>query len=129
VAFQTRDVDYLQVDGKTFQATIYQPEGPGPFPAILDVHGGAWVREDKRCDEHVLMDKALAAMGMVVVAIDYRQSDQHHYPGSVVNVNLAFGGFEPTPRCSSRPFIQWVVNDCKRVESSQLKAARLSVLR
>ena len=72
VAFHTREVDYLQVDGKTFQATIYQPEGPGPFPAVLDVHGGAWVREDKRRDEHVLMDKALAAMGMVVVAIDYR---------------------------------------------------------
>jgi acetyl esterase/lipase len=89
VAFNTRDVDYLQVDGKTFQATIYQPDGPGPFPAILDVHGGAWVREDKRRDEHVLMDKALAAMGMVVVAIDYRQSDQHHYPDSVVDVNFA----------------------------------------
>ena len=88
-AFHTRDVDYLQVDGKTFQATIYQPEGPGPFPAVLDVHGGAWVREDKRRDEHVLMDKALAAMGIVVVAIDYRQSDQHHYPDSVVDVNFA----------------------------------------
>lgn len=89
VAFHTGDVDYLQVDGKTFQATIYQPEGPGPFPAILDVHGGAWVREDKRRDEHALMDKALAAMGLVVVAIDYRQSDQHHYPDSVVDVNFA----------------------------------------
>ena len=89
VAFNTRDVDYLQVDGKTFQATIYQPAGPGPFPAILDIHGGAWVREDKRRDEHVLMDNALAAMGIVVVAIDYRQSDQHHYPDSVVDVNFA----------------------------------------
>lgn len=89
VAFHTRDVDYLQVDGKTFQATIYQPEGPGPFPAILDVHGGAWVREDVRRDEHALMNKALAAMGMVVVAIDFRQSPQHTYPVSVADVNLA----------------------------------------
>src|SRR5712692_195838 len=89
VAFHTRDVDYLQIDGKAFQATIYQPEGPGPFPAILDVHGGAWVREDVRRDEHVLMDKALAAMGMVVVAIDFRQSPQHHYPDSVADVNFA----------------------------------------
>ena len=72
-----------------FQATIYQPEGPGPFPAILDVHGGAWVREDVRRDEHTLMDKALAAMGMVVVAIDYRQSPQHQYPDSAADVNFA----------------------------------------
>ncbi len=89
VAFHTRDIDYLQVDGKTFQATIYQPEGPGPFPAILDVHGGAWIREDVRRDEHTLMDKALAAMGMVVVAVDFRQSPQHHYPDSVADVNFA----------------------------------------
>jgi acetyl esterase len=88
-AFHTRDVDYLQVDGKTFQATIYQPEGSGPFPAILDVHGGAWVREDVRRDEHTLMDKALAAMGMVVVTIDFRQSPQHRYPDSVADVNFA----------------------------------------
>jgi acetyl esterase/lipase len=89
VAFHTQDVDYLQVDGKTFQATIYQPEGPGPFPALLDVHGGAWVREDVRRDEHALMNKALAAMGMVVVSIDFRQSSQHHYPDSVADVNFA----------------------------------------
>ena len=85
----TRDVDYLHVDGKTFKATIYQPEGPGPFPAILDVHGGAWVREDVRRDEHPAMDRALAAMGMVVTAIDFRQSAQYRYPDSVADVNFA----------------------------------------
>jgi acetyl esterase len=89
VAFHTRDIDYLQADGKTFQATIYQPEGTGPFPALLDVHGGAWVREDVRRDEHALMDRALAAMGMVVLAVDFRQSRQHHYPDSVTDINFA----------------------------------------
>jgi acetyl esterase/lipase len=89
VAFQMRDVEYLQVDGKTFQATVYQPEGLGPFPVILDVHGGAWVREDISRDEHSIMDKALATMGMVVVAIDYRQSAQYRYPDSVADVNFA----------------------------------------
>ena len=89
VAFHTREVDYLQLDGQPFQATIYQPEGTGPFPALLDVHGGAWVREDVRRDEHALMDKALAAMGIVVVAVDFRQSRHHHYPDSVTDVNFA----------------------------------------
>lgn len=89
VAVQTHDVDYLHVDGKTFKATIYQPEGAGPFPAILDVHGGAWVREDVRRDEHPGMDRALAAMGMVVAAIDFRQSPQYRYPDSVADANFA----------------------------------------
>src|SRR6266851_2704447 len=82
VPVHTQDVDYLRVDEKSYQATIYQPERPGPFPAILDVHGGAWTREDVRRDEHALFDKALAAMGIVVAAIDYRQSPQYHYPDS-----------------------------------------------
>jgi len=89
VTFQMRDVEYLQVDGETFQATVYQPDGSGPFPVILDVHGGAWVREDVSRDEHSIMDKALAAMGIVVVAIDYRQNARHHYPDSVADVNFA----------------------------------------
>jgi acetyl esterase/lipase len=89
LAFRMRDVEYLQVDGKTFQATVYQPEGSGPFPMILDVHGGAWVREDVGRDEHSIMDRTLAAMGLVVVAIDYRQSENYHYPDSVADVNYA----------------------------------------
>jgi acetyl esterase/lipase len=88
-AFETLEVDYLQVDGKTYQATIYKPMGRGPFPALLDVHGGGWVNESVRRDEHALLDRALAAMGIVVVAIDFRHSPAHHYPDSVADVNFA----------------------------------------
>lgn len=88
--FHAWDVDYLHVAEKTFQATIYQPEGAGPFPVIVDVHGGAWVRDDICRDEHVLMNRALAAMGIMVVAVDFRQGPQHHYPESVSDVNFAF---------------------------------------
>jgi acetyl esterase/lipase len=85
----TWDVDYLHVDGRTLQATIYQPEGAGPFPVIVDVHGGAWVRGDVDRGEHAHMNRSLAAMGMVVVAIDFRQSERNHYPDSVADVNFA----------------------------------------
>jgi acetyl esterase/lipase len=88
-AVRSQDIDYLHVGGKTYQATIFQPEGTGPFPAILDVHGGAWTREDVRRDEHTHFDNALAAMGIVVVAIDYRQSPRNQYPDSVADVNYA----------------------------------------
>ncbi|MBA5639616.1 alpha/beta hydrolase [Duganella sp. LX20W] len=83
------DVDYLHVDGRTLQATIYQPEGAGPFPVIVDVHGGAWVRGDVGRTEHALMNQSLAALGMVVVAVDFRQSEHNHYPDSVADVNFA----------------------------------------
>jgi len=89
LSVRTLDVDYLTVGGQTFAATVYQPEGPGPFPAILDVHGGAWTREDVRRDEHAQFDRALAGLGLLVVAVDYRQSPSHHYPDSVADVNYA----------------------------------------
>lgn len=47
------------------------------------------MRDDVNRDEHALLDKTLAAMGILVITIDYRQSEQHHYPDSVADVNLA----------------------------------------
>src|SRR5262245_1354669 len=31
--------------GRMLMARIYQPKGPGPFPTLLDLHGGAWNRK------------------------------------------------------------------------------------
>ena len=47
-------------------ARIYQPKGAGPFPTVLDLHGGAWNRKDRFAEEP--MDRALAASGVLVVA-------------------------------------------------------------
>jgi len=33
--------------GRMLMARIYQPKGAGPFPAVLDLHGGAWNRKDR----------------------------------------------------------------------------------
>ena len=41
-AVRERDVEYLRVGDDTRKVRIYQPEGPGPFPMALSVHGGAW---------------------------------------------------------------------------------------
>jgi acetyl esterase len=89
VAFRVDDVDYLEVEGRTFQARVYQPEGAGPFPALLDVHGGQWTIATSGRLGQAPVDQALAAMGIVVVAIDFRQDPQHCYPDSVADVNYA----------------------------------------
>ena len=66
---------------------IYQPAGVGPFPALVDVHGGVWTNGDRSANE--VMDRALAESGMVVAAVDFRQSPDHPYPAQVADVNLA----------------------------------------
>src|SRR5712672_1474807 len=67
--------------GRTLMARIYQPAGAGPFPTILDLHGGAWNAKDRRAEEP--MDRALAASGVLVVAIDLTLAPEAPYPASV----------------------------------------------
>ena len=37
--------------GRQLMARMYQPQGAGPFPTPLDLHGGAWRRKDRFAEE------------------------------------------------------------------------------
>jgi acetyl esterase/lipase len=67
--------------GRQLMARVYQPQGAGPFPTLLDLHGGAWIRKDRFAEEP--MDRAVAASGVLVVAIDMTLSGEAPYPASV----------------------------------------------
>src|SRR5438876_12326184 len=67
--------------GRQLMARIYQPVGAGPFPVVLDLHGGAWQRKDRKAEEP--MDRAIAASGVLVVAIDMTISGEAPYPACV----------------------------------------------
>jgi len=67
--------------GRRLMARVYQPQGPGPFPTVLDLHGGAWRRKDRLAEEP--MDRAIATSGILVVAVDLRLSEEAPYPASV----------------------------------------------
>ena len=82
-----RDVEYQQQAGKAWLARIYQPKGTGPFPSIVDVHGGAWHNGDRTSNAGI--DQALAARGILVAAVDFRQPPEAGYPASICDVNLA----------------------------------------
>jgi acetyl esterase len=87
------DLDIKEVElrrnpeGRMLMARIYQPKGPGPFPAVLDLHGGAWNRKDRTAEEP--MDRALAASGLLVVAVDMTLAPQAPYPACVQDANYA----------------------------------------
>jgi acetyl esterase len=80
------DVDLRKnTAGRMLMARIYQPKGPGPFPTVLDLHGGAWNRKDRFAEEP--MDRALAASGLLVVAVDMTIAPEAPYPACVVDAN------------------------------------------
>jgi len=71
--------------GRRLMARIYQPQGAGPFPTLLDLHGGAWNNKDRRAEEP--MDRAIAASGVLVVAIDMTLAPEASYPACVQDAN------------------------------------------
>src|ERR687891_40559 len=82
-----RDVEYQRQAGKVWLLRIYRPKGTGPFSTIVDVHGGAWHNGDRTNNAGI--DTALAARGIVVAAVEFRQPPEAGYPASICDVNLA----------------------------------------
>ncbi len=81
------EVTYLETDGQSARALIYRPEGEGPFPALVCVHGGAWVCGDRFATAGFA--GLIAEKGIVVMAIDTRLAPAFPYPASVADVNYA----------------------------------------
>jgi len=80
------EVDFRRnAAGRILMARIYQPQGTGPFPTLLDLHGGAWNRKDRFAEEP--MDRAIAASGVLVVAIDMTIAKEAPYPACVQDAN------------------------------------------
>lgn len=86
------DVEYVRHGAKPYLARVYKPKGKGPFPLIIDLHGGAWVNKDRFADEGT--DTPLAKTGVVVAALDFRMPPDGQYPASVQDVNYAIRWFK-----------------------------------
>jgi acetyl esterase len=84
---ETTDVEYLRHGDRPLLARVYRPRGEGPFPLIVDVHGGAWCRKDRTTD--AATDEPLARSGVVVVALDFRMPPEAKYPASLADINYA----------------------------------------
>jgi acetyl esterase len=84
---EIRDLEYQRCDGEPMLARLYRPIGAGTFPALVEVHGGAWASGDRL--NNAPLDEALAKSGVVVLAIDFRMPPRFRYPASIADVNLA----------------------------------------
>src|SRR3984893_7603303 len=102
---EIEDVEYQRQGGRALLARLYRPSGAGPFPATLQVHGGAWVNKDRTDNDYIA--KALAASGILVASIDFRMPPEARYPASLADINLATRWLKArAERYGSRP--DWV---------------------
>ena len=99
---EVEDVEYLRHGDKPLLARMFKPRGPGPFPAIIELHGGAWCLGDRLMD--VAINEPLAKSGVVVAALDFRVPPEASYPGSLADINYAIRWFKmQTMEFGSRP--------------------------
>src|ERR1700722_11112750 len=83
--FTVKDIVYHRDGDKQRLARIYQPAGTGRFPAVLQVHGGAWNNKDRTDGQNTALD--LAEAGIVGLAIDFRNAPEAPYPASLQDIN------------------------------------------
>lgn len=86
-AIDIEDVEYLRHEGTPLLARLFTPRGPGPFPLVVELHGGAWCRGDRLSDAPI--NEPLAKSGVVVAALDFRMPPAAAYPASLADINYA----------------------------------------
>jgi acetyl esterase/lipase len=81
------DVEYVRHGNEPLLARLFKPRGTGPFPLIVELHGGAWCHGDRLND--TLINEPLAKSGVVVAALDFRMPPLAGYPASLADINYA----------------------------------------
>jgi acetyl esterase len=85
--FDVEDLEYLRHGDKPLLARVFKPRGEGPFPALVECHGGAWCQSDRLTER--LRHQAMASHGIVSIALDFRSGNEDPYPASVQDINYA----------------------------------------
>jgi acetyl esterase/lipase len=82
------DLIYSQADGTPLRLDLARPpEGAGPFPAVVCIHGGGWVGGSRKQMSTTI--EVLARRGYVAVVPDYRLAPKHPFPAAVEDCKAA----------------------------------------
>ncbi len=88
-AAELRNIEFSRPSGTPLYLDASIPDGPGPFPAVIVVHGGGWVRGDRRVEVAPLF-APLSQAGIAWFSIDYRlSSDLTQFGVAIEDVKAA----------------------------------------
>ncbi len=82
---KVEDVEYIRHASTPYLMRLYRPQGTGPFPIMVELHGGAWCRSDRLADK--VIHEPLAKSGVIVAALDWRQPPAAPYPASFQDIH------------------------------------------
>src|SRR5437899_453889 len=78
-AVDRKDVEYGRPRGAPLLLDLHVPDGAGPFPAAILVHGGGFDQGSKSTNVRPLFDP-LANAGFAWFSIDYRMAPEFRFP-------------------------------------------------
>jgi acetyl esterase/lipase len=81
-------VEYAVADGQPLHLDLYVPDRPGPHPACLWLHGGAWFLGDRSSGAKPFA-VGLAERGIAIASIDYRLGEAGVFPANIDDVHEA----------------------------------------
>ena len=84
-----RHVVYAAEADRRQRADVYRPQGDGPYPGVLLIHGGGWTSGSRI--HMVTHARELARRGYVVMSIDYRLAPAHRHPAQLEDCRAALG--------------------------------------
>src|SRR5689334_21225056 len=82
-----RGLVYVERPSGKLQCDAYLPQGKGPFPGMLIVHGGAW-RVGSRAQLAAIANE-FAMHGYTAVSITYRLAPQDKFPAQIHDCQAA----------------------------------------
>ncbi len=122
-ALDVEDVEYVRHGDRPLLARLFKPRGAGPFPLIVELHGGAWCRGDRTSD--TALNEPLAKSGVVVAALDFRMPPDAGYPASMADINYAIRWLKArAAELGSRPDMVGVLGISSGAHQGMLSAMR-----
>ena len=95
----TKNVVYATAGGEDVKLDVAVPPGPGPHPAVVLFHGGAWKYGSRADLSKRLTDdagkpapswiEAVAARGYVAASVGYRLAPKHKFPAQIDDARAA----------------------------------------
>lgn len=83
-----KDVEFARAGGIRLTLDAHVPDGSGPFPAAILVHGGGWVAGDKQ-QYITYIFQPLSDAGFAWFSINYRLAPQFRFPADADDVESA----------------------------------------
>ncbi len=78
------DIAYLTRPSGVLSLDLYRPQGKGPFPAVVLLHGGGWESGTRQMERGLA--RRLTQSGFAALPLSYRLDPTGRFPGDILDI-------------------------------------------